>query len=66
LRLGRFELLDTQFMTNHLIQFGGIEISRAAYHRQLDRALGGRSYFPGEPLDGETVVSLLQSSTPTS
>jgi leucyl/phenylalanyl-tRNA---protein transferase len=66
LRLGGFELLDTQFMTSHLVQFGGVEISRASYHRRLDQALGGRGYFSGEPLDGASVVSLLQSSTPTS
>lgn len=66
LKLGRFELLDTQFMTSHLVQFGGTEIARALYHRRLDHALGSRGYFSGEPLDGATVVSLLQSSTPTS
>ncbi len=66
LRLGRFELLDTQFMTSHLVQFGGAEISRAAYHRRLDHALGARAYFPGEPLDGAAAVSALQSSTLTS
>ncbi len=65
LRLGGFELLDTQFMTNHLVQFGGVEISRAVYRRRLDRALGARGYFSREPLDGASVVSLLQSSTPT-
>jgi leucyl/phenylalanyl-tRNA---protein transferase len=66
LKLGRFELLDTQFMTGHLVQFGGVEIPRAAYHRRLDQALGGRGYFSGEPLDGAAVVSVLQSSTLTS
>ncbi|MBJ7413054.1 MAG: leucyl/phenylalanyl-tRNA--protein transferase, partial [Phenylobacterium sp.] len=29
---GRFVLLDTQFMTDHLSQFGAEEISRSAYH----------------------------------
>jgi leucyl/phenylalanyl-tRNA---protein transferase len=66
LRIGGYELLDTQFMTSHLAQFGGMEITRAAYHRRLDRALAGRGYFPGEPLDGAAVVSVLQSSTPIS
>jgi leucyl/phenylalanyl-tRNA---protein transferase len=63
LRMGRFVLLDTQFVTSHLVQFGAIEITRAAYHRTLDRALGERAYFPTEPLDGASVASLLQSST---
>jgi leucyl/phenylalanyl-tRNA--protein transferase len=66
LRIGGFTLLDTQFLTSHLERFGAIEISRAAYHRRLDRALGATAHFPGKPLDGESVVSLLQSSTLTS
>lgn len=32
-------LLDIQFMTEHLRQFGAVEISKAAYERQLLRAL---------------------------
>jgi leucyl/phenylalanyl-tRNA--protein transferase len=36
---GGFVLLDTQFMTDHLSQFGAEEISRAAYHRRLAKAL---------------------------
>ena len=66
LRLGGFQLLDTQFATSHLERFGATEISRSAYHRRLDRALAAQAYFPVEPLDGAAVVSLLQSSTLTS
>jgi leucyl/phenylalanyl-tRNA--protein transferase len=66
LRIGGFRLLDTQFLTAHLVQFGAIEISRAAYHRRLARALQAEAYFPTEPLDGAAVSSLLQSSTLTS
>lgn len=36
---GRFTLLDAQFMTEHLAQFGAIEISRMDYQRRLARAL---------------------------
>ena len=36
-------LLDTQWMTAHLKQFGGYELSRAAYHAALQAALTGRS-----------------------
>lgn len=32
-------LLDTQWMTEHLRQFGGYELPRAAYHRALANAL---------------------------
>lgn len=39
LRRGGFQLLDTQFMTDHLRQFGTIEISAAAYKRRLAQAL---------------------------
>jgi leucyl/phenylalanyl-tRNA---protein transferase len=66
LRIGGFQLLDTQFATSHLERFGVTEISRSAYHRRLDRALAAQAYFPLAPLDGAAVASLLQSSTLTS
>jgi leucyl/phenylalanyl-tRNA--protein transferase len=66
LRLGGFRLLDTQFVTEHLRQFGAIEISRARYHRRLAQALAVKAYFPGEALGGDAVVAVLQSSTPMS
>lgn len=42
---GGFTLLDAQFMTEHLSQFGAQEIPRAEYHRRLERALAGRGEF---------------------
>jgi leucyl/phenylalanyl-tRNA--protein transferase len=66
LRLGRFRLLDTQFVTHHLRQFGAEEIPRALYRRQLAAALAADAHFPAGRLDGAAVLSLLQSSTPTS
>jgi len=39
LRKGGFQLLDTQFITNHLQQFGTIEISAAEYKQRLVQAL---------------------------
>nr|PZN86497.1 MAG: leucyl/phenylalanyl-tRNA--protein transferase [Pseudomonadota bacterium] len=36
---GGFVLLDTQFVTDHLRQFGTIEVDRAEFHRQLEAAL---------------------------
>ena len=39
LRAGGFQLLDAQFMTDHLARFGAVEVSRAAYHRLLKEAL---------------------------
>jgi leucyl/phenylalanyl-tRNA---protein transferase len=66
LRWGRFRLLDTQFVTHHLRQFGAHEIPRSLYRRQLAQALEADAHFPAGRLDGATVLSLLQSSTPTS
>lgn len=40
-----FALLDTQFMTDHLSQFGAQEISRAAYHKRLRAALAVEADF---------------------
>lgn len=37
LRLGGFRLLDTQFVTAHLAQFGTVEIARESYKAQLSR-----------------------------
>ena len=39
LKVGGYSLLDTQFLTDHLSQFGVEEISRAAYRRRLAAAL---------------------------
>lgn len=36
---GGFVLLDTQFVTDHLIRLGAIEVSRAEYHTLLEKAL---------------------------
>ena len=43
LRLGRFRLLDTQFVTAHLTQFGAREIPRPSYKIQLARAVEARA-----------------------
>lgn len=40
-----FQLLDTQFVTEHLRQFGAREISRATYHRQLAFAMSQPASF---------------------
>jgi leucyl/phenylalanyl-tRNA--protein transferase len=39
LRAGGYRLLDTQFMTEHLAQFGAREVPRIAYRRMLGEAL---------------------------
>lgn len=45
LRAGGFRLFDTQFLTPHLASLGGIEISRAEYHRRLAAAVAVRADF---------------------
>ncbi len=39
LKSAGFKLLDSQFITNHLKQFGAIEIPRDTYHKLLTEAL---------------------------
>ena len=68
LRLGGYRLLDTQFLTPHLTQFGGVEITRARYHRLLAEALAYRASFPAplpEAVRGDPLAAL-QSSKVTS
>lgn len=45
LRTGGFRLLDAQFITDHLSQFGAVEISRRQYQAMLDEALTARGNF---------------------
>jgi leucyl/phenylalanyl-tRNA---protein transferase len=51
LRAGRFRLLDTQFVTDHLRRFGATEVSRPTYHKLLDAALVGEGNFSALALD---------------
>ncbi len=39
MRLGGYALLDTQFVTEHLAQFGAIEVPRDAYKAMLAGAV---------------------------
>ncbi len=45
LRQGGFQLLDAQFMTDHLRQFGATEIPAADYKQQLACALSVSAHF---------------------
>ncbi|HWB51894.1 MAG TPA: leucyl/phenylalanyl-tRNA--protein transferase [Stellaceae bacterium] len=56
LREGGYRLLDMQFVTPHLLQFGAVEVPRAQYRRLLADALRYRCVFPrglGGPGGGE-------------
>jgi len=48
LRRGGFVLLDTQFMTEHLSQFGTFEVSREEYKRRLAHAMTVEGVFDPE------------------
>jgi len=49
LRLGGYALLDSQFLTEHLAQFGTHEIPRAAYKRRLAEAVELPARWPAAP-----------------
>ncbi len=65
LRYGGFQLLDTQFVTDHLISVGAVEITRAQYHQRLRDAISVESDFWKLPVDADT-DQVLQFSTQTS
>jgi leucyl/phenylalanyl-tRNA--protein transferase len=48
---GGFELLDTQYVTEHLRSLGAVEISRRRYTTLLDRAIKGEADFGKAPVD---------------
>ena len=60
---GRYRLLDTQFVTDHLRTFGAVEVSRPVYHKLLDAALVGEGDFDAlasdRPVSGRTVLAQL-------
>ena len=58
LRRGGFRLLDTQFVTDHLRQFGGVEIGKADYRHLLNQALGVQAAFGPAP-DDAAIEALL-------
>lgn len=45
LRQRGFQLLDVQFMTDHLRKFGAVEISQAAYKKRLAQAMLVKTQF---------------------
>lgn len=66
---GGFTLLDTQFVTDHLRQFGTIEVDRDTFHHRLDEALKQPADFLRLGLDasGEEILDIIakaQDATP--
>lgn len=54
LRIGRFKLLDTQFVTDHLQTFGAIEMPAREFLKKLENALAVHCLFPAD-IDDETL-----------
>lgn len=59
LKVGGFQLLDTQFITEHLQRFGTEEIPRKAYQQRLRQALKVPAYFGrADPMTGAEVLQV--------
>ncbi len=61
---GGFELLDTQYVTEHLKTFGAVEISRRRYRALLDKAISGapaefRKLDTTQPVKGEQALAII-------
>ncbi|MEM6626894.1 MAG: leucyl/phenylalanyl-tRNA--protein transferase [Pseudomonadota bacterium] len=65
LKFGGYQLLDTQFVTDHLKRFGATEISRDAFKVKLGRALAHSAEFSAAPsiMSGTTVVQLITQTS---
>ncbi|MDX8354471.1 leucyl/phenylalanyl-tRNA--protein transferase [Cognatiyoonia sp. IB215182] len=50
LRVGGFQLFDTQFLTPHLASLGAVEIPRAAFQKRLREALSVEASFSAQGL----------------
>jgi leucyl/phenylalanyl-tRNA--protein transferase len=59
---GGFSLLDTQFVTEHLKQFGTVEIDRTEFHTLLEKALAHEASFHALPADASPhwVLDIIQ------
>ena len=61
-----FKLLDAQFSSEHLRQFGLIEIEREAFKQQLAEALTHQTEFPQQASEAQIFAYLAQAKTVTS
>ncbi len=61
---GRFKLLDTQFVTDHLKQFGTIEVERGAFQNLLSEAMIGRGDFMAMPVttSPEQILAIIEAA----
>src|SRR5262249_16443468 len=65
---GGFSLLDTQFVTEHLRQFGTVELDRNAFHALLEKALAHQADFAALPQSTapNDVLAVLDGGKPLS
>jgi len=63
--VGRYQLLDTQFLTGHLAQFGAQDIPRAHYRKRLALALAGDADFLAMSAyaDGASVLQAISQAS---
>lgn len=59
LKKGGFVLLDTQFSTPHLSQFGVVDIARDDYRERLAEAINIPAEFPSAPFKKEEIEAYL-------
>jgi leucyl/phenylalanyl-tRNA--protein transferase len=61
---GGYRLLDTQFVTDHLRQFGTIEIERGDFHKLLAPALEAEGQFDRLPpsTTGSEALAIIASA----
>jgi len=66
LAYGDFKLLDTQFVTDHLRQFGTVELNREEFHRLLETALEVEADFRRLPINAsaEQILAILEPNEP--
>ena len=65
LRAGHYQLLDAQFMTEHLSQFGGDTISRSDYRKRLAAAMAheGDFFQLAAYADGSSVLQAISQAS---
>ena len=64
LKAGGFTLLDTQFVTEHLRQFGTIELERDEFQVELEKALQIEADFNALPsiVSGAEAIALVDAT----
>ena len=62
---GGYRLLDTQFVTDHLKNFGAVEVPKQRYHALLEQALTGEADFGSlaleRPVTGAEALAIIRN-----